>query len=417
MAPVKPIRTEEDYESALERVSELMDALSGPQGQIEDPDYPGRDELDVLVDLIQLYEARRYPIDPPTAIGAIEYEMDQRDMTPRDLIPIIGSRSKVSEVLSGKREITMPMARALHRHLNIPAEILLQDPAADSADPLSDMDPQKFPLGEMTKRGWIPEVPSSEMKHYARELIQGLVERAGGRSIALAPLYRRNDHRRNAKTNSHALTAWCLQALALASERAPDSFYEPGSITPDLLSYVAKLSVSQDGPIRAEKFLAEQGIPLVILPHLPRTHLDGAALRAADGRPVIGLTLRYDRIDNFWFCLLHELAHVGLHMDGGCDIFTDDHNLRGGEETSVHSNEAQADEWAEEALIPQAVWEDSVVSDYPTGMAVIDLAHELGIHPAIVAGRVRHERKNYRLLSQFVGSGQVREQFANATPG
>ena len=173
MAAVKPIRAEEDYEAALERVSELMDTLSGPQGQIEDPNHPDRIELDVLTDLVQLYEARHYPIDPPTPIGAIEYEMDRRGLTPRDLIPIIGSRSKVSEILSGKREITMPMARALHQHLNIPAEILLRDPAADSDDPLSDMDPQKFPLKEMTKRGWIPKVPASEMKHYARELIQG----------------------------------------------------------------------------------------------------------------------------------------------------------------------------------------------------------------------------------------------------
>ena len=411
MAVIKPIRTEEDYEAALERVSGLMDALSGPQGEIEDPDHPDRIELDVLTDLVQLYEARHYPIDPPSAIGAIEYEMDRRGMMPRDLIPIIGSRSKVSEVLSGKREITMPMARALHQMLDIPAEILLRDPATDYEDPLSNIDPQKFPLKEMSKRGWIPEVPASEMKHYARELIQGFVERAGGPNIALAPLYRKNDHRRiNAKTDRHALTAWCLRTLALADECQVGS-YKPGSITPGLLRQVARLSASQHGPRLAEEFLAERGIPLIILKHLPRTHLDGAALRAADGRPLIGLTLRYDRIDNFWFCLLHELAHIGLHMDKGCDIFTDDHNLRAGSNASPDSKEFQADESAEEALIPKAAWEESEVIWNPSGMSVINLAQDLGIHPAIVAGRVRYERGNYRLLSQFVGTGQVRRHF------
>ncbi len=411
MAATKSIRSEEDYEAALERVSELMDALSGPQGQIEDSDHPARVELDVLVDLIELYESRHYPIDPPTPAAAIEYEMDRRGMTPRDLIPIIGSRSKVSEVLSGKRAITMPMARALHQHLNIPAEILLRDPA-DSADPLSEMDALKFPLNAMAKRGWIPKVPASEMKHYARELVQGLIERAGGQNIALAPLYRKNDHRRvNAKTNTYALTAWRLQTLAMANDRTPESPYVPGSVTPDFLSQVAKLSASQDGPLMAQGLLTRHGIPLIILKHLPRTYLDGAALRAADGRPVIGLTLRYDRIDNFWFCLLHELAHVGLHMDGGCDIFTDDHSLRGGGETSVYSNETQADEWAEEALIPSTMWEDSAARHSPTPLNVIALAQDIGIHPAVVAGRVRHERNNYRLLSQFVGSGQARSQF------
>ena len=113
MATLKPIRTEEDYEAALARVSDLIDSLSGPQGQVDDPNHPARLELDVLTDMVELYEARHYPIDPPTAVGAIEYEMDRLGIKSRDLIPIIGSGSKVSEVLSGKREITMPMAREL----------------------------------------------------------------------------------------------------------------------------------------------------------------------------------------------------------------------------------------------------------------------------------------------------------------
>ncbi len=107
MANVSPIRTEEDYEAALARVSELMDALSCPDGQIEDENHPDRVELDVLVDLVELYESRHYPIGLPSPIAAIEFHMDQTGMTPRDLVPFIGSRAKVSEVLSGKRAITI----------------------------------------------------------------------------------------------------------------------------------------------------------------------------------------------------------------------------------------------------------------------------------------------------------------------
>ncbi len=403
MGKINPIRIEEEYRTALARIDELIGSEYGTRDD---------EELNVISDLVELYELRHHPIDPPSAIESIKYEMEERGMTPRDLVPIIGSRSKVSEILSGKREITMPMARALHRHLNIPAEILLSDPAANPTDPLADMDALKFPLNAMAKRGWIPKVPASEMKHYARELIQGLVERAGGQNIALAPLYRKNDHRRiNAKTNSYALTAWCLQTLAMANERPAAAFYEPGSITPDFLRQVANLSASQNGPSLAKQLLDQRGIPLVILPHLPRTYLDGAALRAADGRPVIGLTLRYDRIDNFWFCLLHELAHAALHMDDGCDIFTHDHNLRRGEVTGENSKESQADRLAEEALIPNSAWEESDACHTPTPLNVIALAQDLGVHPAIIAGRVRYQRGNYRLLSQFVGSGQVRKQF------
>ena len=177
-------------------------------------------------------------------------------------------------------------------------------------------------------------------------------------------------------------------------------------MTPDFLRETARLSASEVGPLLAKDMLAESGIALVATPHLPKTHLDGAALTLADGRPVIGLTLRYDRIDNFWFCLMHELAHVGLHVGGD---FMDDLDLRDG-----GKKESDADEWAGEALIPSSAWEDSAARERPTGMAVRKLANELGIHPAIVAGRVRRERGNYRLLSRFVGQGQIRPLFADS---
>lgn len=143
-----------------------------------------------------------------------------------------------------------------------------------------------------------------------------------------------------------------------------------------------------------------------------RTYLDGAALRLGDGRPVVALTLRYDRLDNFWFCLPHELAHVGPHMDhNDGDAFVDDLTLRSLDEGRQDPREAQADEWAEEALLPRTIWETSTVREHPTPMTVLELAQALHVHPAIVAGRVRYERRNYRLLSQFVGTGEVRRQF------
>ena len=124
MVFVKPIRSDEDLERAMARIDEIFFA---------EPGTPESDELDVLVRLVESYEAEHYPMPTPSPIDAIEFEMDQRNMTRRDLIPYIGSGAKVSEVLSGKRDITMAMARALHKHLKIPAEILLHEPDADFA--------------------------------------------------------------------------------------------------------------------------------------------------------------------------------------------------------------------------------------------------------------------------------------------
>ena len=403
MYTIRPIRSEEDYEAACARIRELMGAqLNTPAG----------DELDVLTDLVEHYENKHYPVDKPTAVDAIEFRMDQAGLTRRDLIPLIGSRQKVSDVLTGKRDITISMARALHKHLGIPADILLQEPGAAFDSTFDEIDPARFPLKEMAKRNWFPELTElpdpSDLLDRAEELIDALLKRAGGPQAAALPLYRKNGHRRlNAKTDPYALKAWCWRVLALANESPPRAPYQPGTVTEPFMRQVAQLSVHEDGPRRARQRLAEHGIALVIERHLPRTHLDGAALCLLDGRPVIGLTLRYDRIDNFWFSLMHELAHVSLHLD--CDeneLFIDDLSLTGEDPL-----EKQADTLAQNALIPPQLWRDSPVRQKATILAAYTFARELNVHPAIIAGRIRHDRANYRLLSHLVGTGQVRRQF------
>ena len=403
---IKPVRTEQDYEDALARIDALMDAAPGS---------PEFDELDILVDLVELYESKHEPMGYPSPLAAIEFRMEQGNLRPRDLIPFIGSRAKVSEVLSGKRAITMSMARALHQHLGIPADVLLRESDVDLSDPLADLSWSRFPVKNMAKLGWIRD--GRNLAKRAEAIMRGLIDRAGGPDVACAALYRKNDHMRaNAKVDAYALKAWCWQVLATGSENPPQTEYVSGTVTPHFLREVAQLSWFEDGPRLAREVLAKHGIALVIVPHLPRTYLDGATLRLKDGRPVVGLTLRYDRIDNFWFCLLHELAHVGRHLDNNQgNAFVDDQTLRGVEGRREDPREAQADEWATEALVPQADWEASAAREHPTPMAVMNLAHALQVHPAIIAGKIRYEHQNYRLLSQFVGTGEVRRQLGVMT--
>jgi HTH-type transcriptional regulator/antitoxin HigA len=400
MSKIRAIRTAADYDAALAHIDVLMDAEHGTaEGE----------ELDVLTDLVGLYESRHFSMGYPDPIEAIRFRMEQGGLSPRDLIPFIGSRSKVSELLSGKRPITMQMARALHVGLGIPADVLLQQPGGKLPSALEGIDWQRFPLPAMAKLGWIKMRPN--LPHYAEEVMRDLIQRAGGEHVLPAALYRKNDHARaNAKMDPYALKAWCWQVLAQANAMPLPSTYQPGTVNAAFLRKVAKLSWSTKGPRLAREFLAKHGIHLVYVAHLPRTHLDGAALQLADGTPVIGLTLRYDRLDNFWFCLLHELAHIGCHMDGKRDeAFIDDHSLGHVEGAPRDPKEDEADDWAEVALIPKGVWQTSRVRDNPTPQAVMELAEQLEIHPAIIAGRIRHETKNFRLLSHFVGTGEVRQ--------
>lgn len=115
---VRPIRTEEDYEAALTKIDELMDAdLGSPEG----------DHLDILVTLVEAYEARHWLIGAPDPIEAIRTRMAQKNLRQRDLDPMIGTRGRVSEILSRKRSLTLPMIRRLSPGLNIPAEVLIQE--------------------------------------------------------------------------------------------------------------------------------------------------------------------------------------------------------------------------------------------------------------------------------------------------
>jgi HTH-type transcriptional regulator / antitoxin HigA len=115
---VRPIRNEEDYEAVLADVDELMDAAPGtPEG----------DRLDVLVTLIEAYEARHWDIDLPDPIEAIQVRMEQKNLRQADLVPMIGSRGRVSEVLSRKRALTLPMIRRLAEGLDLGADVLIQE--------------------------------------------------------------------------------------------------------------------------------------------------------------------------------------------------------------------------------------------------------------------------------------------------
>lgn len=113
---IRPIKTEEDYNSAIRRIEELWGAKK---------DTPEGDELDLLITLVESYEMKHFPIAPPDPIDAIKFRMEQMGMTNADMIQYLGSQSKVSEVLNKKRKLSLSMIKSLYKELKIPAEILL----------------------------------------------------------------------------------------------------------------------------------------------------------------------------------------------------------------------------------------------------------------------------------------------------
>jgi HTH-type transcriptional regulator/antitoxin HigA len=398
---VKVIKTRHDYDAAIVRLSALMDENMAPGSSKEA-------ELELLALVIESYE--RSKVDPVIfdPIEAILFRMDQMGLKKVDMVPYIGSLPKVSEILARKRPLNLAMIRKLHHELDIPADVLLAktDDALDlSAEPT--YDPAKFPIKEMVSRGYFEGFHGTlrEAKEKAEELIRSFM-----RGIHLHPTQearlRAPMHQSGGRLmDDYALLTWHVAVLRKARQIKLKSAYAVSSLTDERLRELARLSRFEQGPRLAQEFLADMGIALVFENHFNKTYLDGAAM--FDGScPVVALTLRHDRLDNFWFALLHELVHVKEHLGPDRSFIAD--NL----EDKIHqqtAEEREADNGARDILIPQAEWLASDLAQSPTMDAAMALANKLRIHPTIVAGRVRFETGNWRLLSSI--KAEVRFQF------
>ena len=394
---IEIIRNDEQYESALSQVEELV-LLDPSEGT------PERNKLEILALLIDEYEKRVHNVALPDPVDAIKFRMDQQGLKQRDLVQFLGSRSRVSEVLNRKRGLSLSMIRALHKGLGIPAKVLLQDEDPSLLE-ISDIEWEAFPLREMAARQWVEATPE-EIEEEPEYVMSNFLKPIGKLALAAA-FYRKTQSLRSARTmDRYALAAWTIRVAAKAIADAPvDRGHD--TIDTDFMKELVHLSLAENGPKLAAEALHARGLSLVIEEQLPGTYLDGAAILTETGRPVVALTLRYDRVDNFWFTLMHELAHVVRHLGGEQAGFYDDLDFK----DPLDDREKEADDLAREVLIPEAEWRRSSASRLNAPEAALNLAGKLEIHPAIVAGRMRHDRENYRILSNLIGHGEVRKLF------
>lgn len=394
---IRPVKTEEDYERALGRIEELWGAEPGTENG---------DELDIWLALVDAYEEEHHPVPPPSPVEAIKFVMDQQGLNQKDLVPYFGSRSRVSEVMNGKRPLTLAMIRSINAGLRIPAEILIQDNSLHIKKG-ENIVWSKFPAREVVARGWVSGL---DPKTQAEEIMRSLASKASADDYLYSnAACLRQGTRRSQKDDPYALQTWILGVLLKAKETDLLGDFRPDELDFDFMRKVAHLSVLSDGPVQAKEYLSRKGIKLVTVRHFKRTYLDGAVLISDEGTPIIGLSLRYDRTDNFWFTLLHELAHLACgHVVQAQDkCIIDDLDLH----TSLDKTEREADQKAKDALIPRSLWEKHRAKDTAKLKDVKDLARQADISPAIVAGRVRFEKGNYRLLARHVGNGDVRSLF------
>lgn len=281
---------------------------------------------------------------------------------------------------------------------------LVGSPNLDSVDPSVW---QAFPFAEMFKRGWFEDFSGtlSQAKKAAGDLIPAFLHGAHSQFVPMA--LHRKSVRSSGQVHEAAIAAWEARVRTLADRNPPDRAFDRDRLTADWVRGLVVLSLEDNGPRLAVDYLRDAGISLVIERHLPGTLLDGAALAAADHHAIVAMTLRHDRLDNFWFTLLHEIGHLKLHIRLGeyAAIFDDN------DAPAADKIEQDADYFAQEALIPEASWNLAVSRFTQSEKAVLTDAKRFGVAPAVIAGRVRRDADDYTLLRTVVGSGEVRRQF------
>jgi len=397
----KLLESAEEYKAARVAAAALRDAAPGT---------PDSARLALWEHLIDKYEREHSPADPDP-IEAIRACMEARGLRPADLVPYIGSRSKVSEVLSGRRPLSLAMIRRLHKSLGIPAEVLIGGEGTALPPEAAALNWEQFPLAEIVKREWLPCFRGTwrDLRDNAEEVLAPFLF-PRGMDCRLSAFMQGRHFRGLLAPNEYALWAWLARVLNVAMTE-PLEALEPAVVTEELIAEMAHLSRMDDGPRLAKSFLRDSGIHFVTEPHLTGAVLDAASLRCPEGHCLIALTLRHDRLDSFWESLCHELVHVMLHLQPGThSAFVDDLDARADDPV-----EEEADACVEALLLPPPLW----AAERPRLQTAYDikrLAGRLRISPALIAGRLQREHRNRRLFDELTEPGMVRKQLSRPAP-
>jgi len=325
----------------------------------------------------------------------IQDELDERGWTQADLAQIMGRPvSVVNLIIAGKRGVTAETACELASAFGTSPEFWLN---LENAHKLSKVDaPQdeirkraalfeSAPVTEMQRRGWINKVDNTV------DLKRELDEFYADYDLEEFKMAARASTEQGEVTAEQI--AWCVRALKLA-KNIPVKPYAENKVAP-CIANLRTLAAYPEEVRKVPRVLAEAGIRLVIVEHLPRTKIDGAALWLRNDwkDPVIVLSVRYDRIDWFWHTLGHEISHI--RNKDACAVI--DNNLVGeeGRSEAIPDIEKRANAEAAEMLIPKEKLDSFIVRKRPyfSKELIIQFAHSVRIHPGIVAGQLQHRKE------------------------
>ncbi len=340
-------------------------------------------------------------VEPPGVL--IKLELDARNWSQRDLAFILGqTEQQLNPLLSGKRSITPDMARLLGDAFGTSPQFFLNlqniydlqnakepDPAVKTRAGLQ----SHFPVRDMIRRGWIKDGEASLLQLQMNRFFEMANDDAFG-EVAFAAKRTHYD-----ETPPHQL-AWVFRVRQLARQ-IKVSPYSPEKLVA-LLPKLRGLMIDPEAVSSVPKLLADCGVRLVVVEVLPNAKIDGVCTWLDEDSPVIGLSTLYDRLDNFWFVLRHEIEHV-LRGHGKLSIGIVDNLTGDGAEATEDEEEQVANAAAADFCIPSAKMASFYARKYPyfSERDVVGFAALMAVHPAIVVGQLQRRLKRYDYLRKY----------------
>ena len=325
-------------------------------------------------------------------------ELDTRGWTQIEFAEIIGRPVQaINEILSGKKAITPETALEISNALGTSPELWLnletsyrlhladRDSKTSEEIALKSKLYSLAPIRELQIRGIIDRTNNLDILQ--KQVLGFFNVQSLESEIHFASSYRLSNRD---EADRSSVLAW----LQCAANQAGKMYSKEYSHR-DMLSFIPSLShmsENQESTAKVPEVLADRGIKLAFVKHFPRTYLDGAAFWM-DKTPVIALSLRYDRLDYFWFTLMHELAHI--IEDGGRESFKDPHYDENMFDPANFMNEEKANTLAQNWLVDSSRLKTfiAVTDPYYSKGSIVAFSKQLGVHPSIIVGRLQHEGK------------------------
>ena len=367
--------------------------------------YSGKNEGTAL-------NAMNHDTGPRTPGQLIEELLQERGWSKRVLAVILGiGETSLSKIIAGKRPLDAPLALVLGEVFAVPADRFLdlqkhhdlaQARLVARPDPARQQRAHLFgdlPIAEMIKRGWIEAESVRDVAAVEAELTRFF----GVESLDEIEILPHAAKKTNVATEvTPTQLAWLYRAKQIASEMIVAPYSELSA--PRALKQLKPLLATPTEARKVPRILAEAGIRYVIVESLPGAKIDGACFWLDGKSPVIAMTIRFDRVDNFWFVLRHELEHVQCGHGQIAVIDTDLNAYRSPDDGTVLSEERQANDAAAEFCVPRASLDRFIARKDPffAERDILGFSKTIGVHPGLVAGQLQHHTRKYNRFRQHL---------------